>query len=76
MDTIKLKTLPILKMSSSNFAKEIHHKVIRKFTRRKVIVTGIDKIWAMDLASMESFVEYNNGYKFILCIIDSLGAFR
>ena len=47
-------------MSSSNFAKEIHHKVIRKFTRRKV----------MDLASMESFVEYNDGNKFILCIID------
>ena len=62
-------------MSSSNFAKEIHHKVIRKFTRRKVIVTGIDKIWAMDLASMESFVEYNNGYKFILCIIDVFSKF-
>ena len=52
------------------FAKEVHHPVKKKFERRKVVVTGIDEIWAMDLASMESFVEYNKGYKFILCIID------
>src|SRR4051812_26584403 len=54
----------------SQFSKEIHHRVVRKFKRRRVIVTGIDEIWAMDLASMESFVEYNNGFKFILCIVD------
>src|SRR5690606_28357927 len=55
---------------AEKFAEEIHHQVRRKFKRRKVIVTGLDKIWAMDLASMESFTDYNKGYKYILCIID------
>ena len=39
---------------AEKFAEEIHHQVRRKFKRRKVIVTGLDEIWAMDLASMES----------------------
>lgn len=55
---------------AEKFAEEIHHQVRRKFKRRKVIVTGLDEIWAMDLASMESFTDYNKGYKYILCIID------
>jgi integrase-like protein/chromodomain-containing protein len=60
---------------SEEFAKEIHHQVKRKFKRRQVVVTGLDEIWAMDLASMESFVSYNDGYKYILCIIDVFSKF-
>lgn len=52
------------------FATEIHKPIRRKFQRRKVIVTKIDEVWGMDLASMETLSEYNNGFKFILCIID------
>src|SRR5690606_13835704 len=55
---------------SEQFAEELHHRVKRKFRRRRVIVNAIDDIWALDLASMESYVEYNDGFKFILCIID------
>ena len=57
-------------MNEDEFAREIHHQVKRKFKRRKVIVTGIDEIWAMDIAFMESFAAENNGFKYILCIID------
>ena len=60
---------------AEEFADEIHHHVKRKFKRRKVIVTGLDEIWGMDLASMESFASYNNGYKYILCIIDVFSKF-
>ncbi len=52
------------------FAEEIHHRAVRKFRRRKVIVHRLDEIWGLDLASMESVASHNNGYKFILCIID------
>ena len=52
------------------FAQEIHHRVVRKFEKRKVVVYRADEIWAMDLAAMDSLVTYNNGYKFILCIVD------
>ena len=57
-------------MKEDEFAREMHHQVKRKFKRRKVIGTGIDEIWAMDIAFMESFAADNNGFKYILCIID------
>jgi len=60
---------------AATFAEEIHHQVKRKFKRRKVIVTGIDEIWALDLASMESFAKSNDGYKYILCIVDVFSKF-
>lgn len=54
----------------SIFASEIHKRAVKKFPRRRVIVHGIDDVWAIDLASMESLISYNDGYKYILCIID------
>ena len=65
--------------NQEKFATEIQ-KVVKKFLRRKVIVHRIDEIWAIDIASMDAFVEYNRGYKYILCLIDVFsnmrGAFR
>jgi len=55
---------------ANQLANEIHHQRKKKFPRRQVIVTHIDETWAMDLASMESFATENDGYKFILCVID------
>jgi len=52
------------------FSKEIHHRKITKFQRRKVGVAHVDEIWALDLASMENLATDNDGYKWILCIID------
>ena len=51
------------------FSKEIHRKVVRKFPRRHVMVNGIDNIWAIDLASMESVAKENEGYKFIYVLL-------
>ena len=52
------------------FASEIHKRAVKKFRRRKVIVQKIDEIWAMDLASLESLASFNDGYKYMLCVID------
>ena len=35
----------------------------RNFTRRRVITTGIDKIWCSDLVEMQQFSKWNNGYR-------------
>ena len=56
-------------MSKEQFAAELHHRAVKKFPRRKVISKGIDQIWAIDIASMEYLIEFNDGYKY-LCIID------
>lgn len=60
MVTIKLKTMIMVNMSKSDKAKfvaEVHHRVVRKFPRRHVFVTGLDEIWAMDLISYETDVK-------------------
>ena len=60
---------------AKQFSAEIHHRRVKKFSRRPVIVTSINQIWSMDLAFMETFASYNDGYKFILCIVDVLSKF-
>ena len=43
-----------------------------RFKRNRVIVGGIDKEWEADLVIMDSLSKNNNGYKYILIVIDVL----
>ena len=53
-----------------NIAKELH-KPIRKIKQyRKVISERINECWACDLVFMDKFGDENNGYKYILTVID------
>ena len=54
----------------STLAEELHKPVRRKFKRRRVLVNGIDKIWAADLADMQAFSKFNRGIKYLLAVID------
>ena len=38
--------------------------------KRRVLVNGIDKIWAADLADMQAFSKFNRGVKYLLAVID------
>ena len=60
----------IKKKKFSALAEELHKPVKRKFKKRRVMVNGIDKIWAADLADMKAFEDYNDGYTFLLLVID------
>ena len=42
----------------------------KKFEKRRVLVNGIDKIWAADLADMQAFSKFNRGIKYLLAVID------
>ena len=48
----------------------LHKPVRRNFKRNRVIVGGIDELWQMDLADMQSLKEYNDGYRYMLVSID------
>ena len=54
----------------STLAEELHKPVRRKFKRRRVLVNGIDKIWAADLADIQAFSKFNRGIKYLLAVID------
>ena len=47
-------------------AEELHKPIRRKFKKRRVLVNGIDKIWAADLVDMQAF---NLGIKYLLAVI-------
>ena len=51
-------------------AEELHKPIRRKFKRRRVLVNGIDKIWAADLVDMRAFSKFNRGIKYLLAVID------
>ena len=51
-------------------AEELHKPVKRKFNKRRVMVNGIDKIWAADLADMTALSKENKGVNFLLLVID------
>jgi hypothetical protein len=56
-------------------ANEIHRPAIKNFIRRKVVVNNIDEIWAVDIVDMQKFDDDNDGYKYILTVIDCFSKF-
>ncbi|XP_065662524.1 uncharacterized protein LOC136085164 [Hydra vulgaris] len=55
---------------ADKLANELHRPVVKHFRKRKVIVNGIDEIWAADLVDMKSFSKFNDGTKYLLMVID------
>ena len=51
-----------------DLAEELHKPIKRKFKKRRVLVNGIDKIWAADLVDMQAFSKYNRGVKYLLAV--------
>ena len=63
------------KKKFTTLAEELHRPIKRKFKKRRVIVNGIDKIWAADLADLSAFKDYNDGYTFLLLVIDTFSKY-
>ena len=55
---------------ASTLAEDLHKPIRRKFKKRRVIVGGIDRIWAADLVDMQAFSKFNQGVKYLLAFID------
>ncbi|PFX14318.1 putative uncharacterized transposon-derived protein F54H12.3 [Stylophora pistillata] len=51
-------------------ADELHKPIRRNFTKRRVIVNGIDEIWCSDLVEMQKFAKWNKGYRYLLMVLD------
>src|SRR6218665_365975 len=55
---------------TDQLSEESHKPVVKKFRKQRVYVKGIDEIWAADLIDMQSFAEYNDGFKYLLSVVD------
>ena len=60
----------LLIKKAPTLAEELHKPIRRKFEKRRVLVNGIDKIWAADLVHMQVFAKFNRGVKYLLAVID------
>ena len=60
---------------ASSLAEELHKPIRRKFKKRRVLVNGIDEIWAADLVDMQAFSKFNRGVKYLLAVIDILSKY-
>lgn len=48
---------------------------VKNFKRRPVISSDIDFLWEADIGFIESRAKYNNGYKYVLVVIDVLSKY-
>ena len=48
----------------------LHYPLIKKFPRNKFIANGIDSVWQADLVDMKAFSRKNEGFSYILTVID------
>ena len=55
---------------NQQLAGELHKPIIRKFEKRKVHAAFKDNIGGADLADMQLLSRYNEGIRFLLCVID------
>ena len=55
---------------NDQLAEELHKPVRKNFTKRRVMVSKIDEIWAADLVDMQKISRDNKGYKYLLTVID------
>ena len=72
--------LPVTKGDRSSFlAKQqtytLHKPARKKFSRNKTYGAGIDKQWQADLADMQSLSKANDGFNYLLTVIDVFSKF-
>ena len=60
---------------TNQLANELHKPIRRKFRKRSIFAREVDDIWAADLVDMQSLSRVNNGYKYILMVIDVLSKY-
>ena len=53
----------------------LHKPTRRRFSRRRVVVYGIDHQWQADLVDIAKLASYNKGYKYLLTCIDVLSRY-
>ena len=57
-------------ISNKELEEQLHWPVIRKIKKRKINSSFRENIWGADLADMQLINKFNQGIRFLLCVID------
>jgi hypothetical protein len=60
---------------NEELANELHAPFKKKFQRRHVVSYGVDDVWSCDLVEMQEWSKENNGYRYLLNIVDVYSKF-
>lgn len=71
----KLSRRQIRQWLRSQEAYTLHHPVRYRYSRNRTLVSGIDDQWQADLVDLSSLSKYNDGYRYLLVVIDILSKF-
>ena len=56
--------------NNEKLTEELHKAIIRKLKKRIVYSECKDNIWGTDLADIQLISKFNEGFRFLLCVID------
>ena len=54
---------------------QLHKPVIKRFEKRRIVILGIDDLWAADLVIMRQYASENDGFKYMLNVIDTFSKY-
>lgn len=69
---VNMKRLPTPKQTLVN---ELHKPARKNFKRRRVVMKAIDDSWQCDLVQMDAYAAQNNGYSYLLTVIDTFSKY-
>ena len=53
----------------------LHKPVRRRFQRNHIVTAGKDDLWMADLIDMAKFEKWNEGFKYILLVVDTFSKY-
>ena len=65
----------LLDLAMLQLPEELHKPIIRKLKKRTVYSAFKYHIWGAYLADMQLINRFNNGFRFLLCVIDTLSKY-
>ena len=71
----KLKQSEVKQWLSYQYAYTLHKPVCRTFSRRPIVVGGIDHQWQTDLIDVQRLKKDNDSYSYLLTVIDVLSKY-
>lgn len=71
----KISNIKNASLEKLRLVEELHAPARRNFPRRRVIVRGYDDLWQADIVEMHPYSRFNEGYHYILTIIDVLSKY-
>lgn len=72
---MKLKKKKIYEWLSNQDAYTLHKPIKRRFPRLQYNISNIDDLWESDLVQVSGIKEHNDGYNFLLVVIDALSKY-